>query len=246
MTRDPWTVLLDRQREMIAEHGVSVVGVFPRADDPDPGMPFAYTAGLTAVRCPELIAVGMDVQGGYAVLNDLGRRVVAGERGPYSPGERLDDPFGTGYAVGLLDAVVLEEYPPNVTRSLYPDVATFLQVIWPTSAYLWPWQDGADYGGKVFPLLGPVPDEWLAWDDTPPGGHVVTTMHPVLARALRRRLHRVHLEAEAGRWVAAHRLGRVLPAWTAGTPAEGSTRRLVATLHRRALGESGEGTGTDG
>jgi len=44
------TACLARTEGLIAEHGWAVQAVLPRADDPDPGPPFAYTVGLFSPR----------------------------------------------------------------------------------------------------------------------------------------------------------------------------------------------------
>ena len=55
------TGYLARAEGIVAEHGWAVQGVFPRADDPDPGPPFAYTVGLSGPRFghPEFVVFGL-------------------------------------------------------------------------------------------------------------------------------------------------------------------------------------------
>lgn len=60
---------LHRIRSLVATHGHAIQGVFPRAGDP--GVPFAYTVGLTPAGHPELIVAALDFATMQQILNIL-------------------------------------------------------------------------------------------------------------------------------------------------------------------------------
>lgn len=80
------------------EHGFYIQVVGGRGD-PLPLPTFAYTVGLTAKAAhPELVIVGMPSAVASALLNDLGRTIIAGGRA-LRAGEDLEDLLTNGYKV---------------------------------------------------------------------------------------------------------------------------------------------------
>jgi hypothetical protein len=63
----------------------------PRADDPAPGPPFAYTVGRSGAHFgqPELVVFGLDPDTAQTILNDLAERVRGGQR--LHAGQRIGD-----------------------------------------------------------------------------------------------------------------------------------------------------------
>src|SRR5437764_5365551 len=65
---------LRQQDALIAQYGWALTMVEPTPTDP--GIPFAYTVGLTAHGQPELVIAGLDPHIAQALLNDLASRVL--------------------------------------------------------------------------------------------------------------------------------------------------------------------------
>jgi hypothetical protein len=125
----------------IEEHGCSVTSVFdPDGDDP----PFSYSIGIAkSAGAPELIVVGLDSKIGHWLVNEYNRRVKTGER--FSQGV-LYIGFLEGFAVQF--GSVSRHYRKEHMRSTCwlhdgPDFEA-LQLIWPNTSGVWPWDPDAD------------------------------------------------------------------------------------------------------
>jgi Domain of unknown function (DUF4262) len=118
--------------------------------------PFAYTVGLTNFdRHPELVIVGVDHETAAAILDELSRRVQAGER--LTAGQRLEGLDETEYPMVLL-AVTDPASHLVVARRLLGEELTALQVVWPDPDGRFPWDAAHDPRFLVMqPLLGPTP-----------------------------------------------------------------------------------------
>lgn len=139
--------------------GGAVHGVFPRADDPAPDSPFAYTVGLSGPRFghPEFAVFGMDPDTAQTILNDLRERIRGGQR--LHAGQRIGDLLQGSYEVELVlvDDTADERAPLSVANSLYGHGGTVdaLQVVLPDRHHRLPWDPGFDAGMQAMqPLLG--------------------------------------------------------------------------------------------
>lgn len=143
---------LDNCRRIIAEHGWMVQGVFPT--ETSPGFSFAYTAGLSVAGLPELVVVGLPLQGGIVetFLNALARRALAEEP---RVGDRwtVDENPDIAWEFAPVSEAWTRE---NVTLPgrLYPFTeVTALQVLWPDDAGNYPNQESWTLGRDAQPLL---------------------------------------------------------------------------------------------
>jgi hypothetical protein len=138
----------------MAKCGCSVTSVFdPDGNEPD----FSYSIGIgQSSKAPDLIVVGLKREIGHWLVNEYNRRVQAGER--FSPGV-LYDGFLEGFAVQFTPVD-----PPH--RAGYMRSAVWLyggsdfealQLLWPSTRGLWPWDPEAGEWFKANqPLLGPL------------------------------------------------------------------------------------------
>jgi hypothetical protein len=125
----------------IEEHGCSITSVFdPDGEDP----PFSYSIGIAqSAGAPELIVLGLDSKISHWLVNEYNRRVRAGER--FSNGV-LYLGFLEGFAVQF--GPVARHYRGQHMRSACwlhggPDFEA-LQLIWPSTSGIWPWDPEAD------------------------------------------------------------------------------------------------------
>lgn len=122
---------LDKIKGVIEEHGWMVQAVFPTENEP--GVPFAYTVGLTAKGLPELVIAGLPHQVAGDLLNTAAQA-------------SLDKPFEAGQTVDTLATVPFRVVPAelaevNVARDLYgDDKVTALQLVWPDRNGAVPWE----------------------------------------------------------------------------------------------------------
>lgn len=123
----------------------------------DDGPPFAYTVGLFGMGHPELVIFGVDPEAALGILNDLGRRVRAGDA--LLAGRLID-------FERWRHRVVTEEVPnPGdivfTANRFYqrPDEASVpvLQVSYDDGGGRFPWEEG--YDGPVQPR----PGSFRAW-----------------------------------------------------------------------------------
>ena len=120
-----------------------------------PGDPrYSYTVGLAAWQHPEVIVVGLPFQAGETYLNLVGEAVREGAR------------FTTGAATtALTDAdspVVFLQVTDTERLSVaeqFSGSVQALQLVWPDSTGLLPWQEGHRNPPGAQPLLGPLPTE---------------------------------------------------------------------------------------
>jgi hypothetical protein len=139
-----------RTLENIARFGCSVLHI-PEEDDLPP---FSFSVGITkSAAAPELIVIGLRQELAQILINDYHQRVQAGE--VFRAGERY-----TGFLEGF--EVALE----RVAESFYEEYLGYnlgfyagpnfevLQLIYPNTEGIWPWQPEADAGFRARqPLL---------------------------------------------------------------------------------------------
>jgi hypothetical protein len=120
----------------IEAHGCSVTSVFdPDQDEP----PFSYSIGIArSAGAPELIVVGLESKISHWLVNEYHRRVRAGET--FVPGVDYLG-FLEGFSVQF--GPVAREHRAGYMRSACwlhdgPDFEA-LQLVWPSTAGVWPW-----------------------------------------------------------------------------------------------------------
>jgi hypothetical protein len=135
----------------IAKYGCHVLHVFEEGDLP----PFSYSVGIyKTCGSPELIVVGLKQQISHWAINEYHRRVRSGEAfraGDCSAG------FLEGFEVRFSEVhkTHYQEYL-GAGRWLYQgDDFPTLQMVWPSTTGLWPWDaDATSWFRARQPILG--------------------------------------------------------------------------------------------
>ena len=141
----------------IERYGCHVVHVLAEGILP----PFSYSVGIQrSFGAPELIVIGLKQPLGHAIINEYNRRIRSGER------------FAWGQlASGFIEGVECQHRPvhPSHHRAylgwnvwLYRGAEfEVLQLIYPTTAGVWPWDEEADEEFRAWqPLLEEPEDDW--------------------------------------------------------------------------------------
>ncbi len=138
----------------IAKFGCSVTSV---ADPDEKEPPFSYSIGIARTcHAPEVIVVGLNAKLGHWLVNEYNGRVQAGER--FIPGS-LYGGFLEGFEVQFVP--VDREHRAEYMRSATwlhggPDFEA-LQLLWPSTGGLWPWDpDAGEWLRAQQPLLEAV------------------------------------------------------------------------------------------
>ncbi|MEG4191112.1 DUF4262 domain-containing protein [Microcoleus sp. Pol17_C1] len=125
----------------IEEFGCSVTSVV----DPDGKEPtFSYSIGIAKTTSqPEVIVVGLRTELGHWIINEYSRRAKAGEE--FAPGV-LYLGFLEGFAVqfGHVSRDHRSEYMRSATWLHGTPDFSALQLIYPNTSGVWPWDDDAD------------------------------------------------------------------------------------------------------
>jgi len=136
----------------IERYGCHIIHVFAEDDLPS----FSYSVGIwRSSRKPELIVIGLKQEISHFIVNEYNRRVRAGE-------EFSDSQTAGGFVEGF-DCVFRE-----VDRAHYNDYMGWdrwlydgddfptLQLIYPTTSGIWPWQpEASDWFRKWQTILAP-------------------------------------------------------------------------------------------
>lgn len=110
---------------------------------------FSYTVGLTAMSHPEIVVTGLPFQSAHAFLNDIGRRVSAGEH--FAPGLSTEELTGPDAPVVFIRADDVSGL--TAVERVYGAVDA-LQMVWPDSTGQLPWAEGWRNPPGAQPLLG--------------------------------------------------------------------------------------------
>jgi hypothetical protein len=144
----------ERVAKNVREYGCHVISVF---DPEDKKPPFSYSVGIQeSSGAPEAIVVGLQSGLGGWIINEYNRQVRAGvrfERGTLYPG------FLEGFSVYVepARAKLLADYTFGCGRYYGDRGYSTVQIIYPTTAGVWPWQSAASESFKINqPLLGRV------------------------------------------------------------------------------------------
>jgi Domain of unknown function (DUF4262) len=138
----------------IEQYGCHVIHVLGEDDFP----PFTYSVGIQkSAVAPELVVIGLKRPIAHFIINEYNRRVRAGER-------FVDGQIAGGFVQGFdcllreVDRVHYRDYF-GWNRWLYDgDLFEVLQLVYPTTEGIWPWQAGAsDWFRKWQTILAPHP-----------------------------------------------------------------------------------------
>ena len=139
--------------EDIERYGCSVMHVSAECDLP----PFSYSVGITkSSGAPEVVVVGLKQPIAHFVVNEYNSRVRAGE--VFRAGQKYSG-FLEGFEV-LAILVERKHYPEYFGFDLWlykgPSFEV-LQLVYPNTSGIWPWQEEADEWFRSWqPLLGPA------------------------------------------------------------------------------------------
>ena len=140
-----------RTIDHIERFGCSVLHI--AAEDELP--PFTYSVGITRTSsAPEVVVVGLKREIAHYVVNEYNRRVRAGES--LVPGQRYSG-FIDGFEVeGVqVDRSFYEEYFGHNLWLYQGPHFEVLQLVYPNTSGVWPWQADANEGFKSWqPVLG--------------------------------------------------------------------------------------------
>ena len=139
----------------IEEYGCHILYVLEEDEHP----PFAYSVGIEHnFGVPELVVIGLKPELSMTIINEYCRRVRSGER--FSVGERASGFLGGGFDCQF-GAVHPDHYPEHFGWDIWfydgPDFR-IMQLIFPTTSGVWPWDAEADeWVRKRQPLLDQPP-----------------------------------------------------------------------------------------
>jgi hypothetical protein len=139
----------------IAQYGCHVIHVGGEGDLP----PVSYSAGIQqSSAAPEIVVIGLKQPISHFAVNEYNRRVRSGEKFRHG---QVAGGFLEGFDVLFLkvDRIHYPEYF-GWDRWLYKgDNFEVMQLVWPSTKGVWPWQAGAFDGfDRWQPILTTLPD----------------------------------------------------------------------------------------
>lgn len=143
-------VLADLLR-LIDEHGWAVRSVMGGPEEGD-DVEFAYTVGLSGLRHPEVIILGMPSEHALTFLNMIGDEVWRGGR--FEHGTVTGQFTSDSAPVVFLHAQATDRL--TAVAEVFGRVEA-LQMVWPDTTGRLPWQNGYRNPPEAQPLLGPAP-----------------------------------------------------------------------------------------
>lgn len=136
--------------EHIEKFGCTVLHIAAEDDLP----PFSYSVGITKTSsAPEVVVIGLKQKIAHSIVNDYNRRVRAGER--LVDGQRYGG-FIEGFDVEarLVEKAFYEAYFGQNLRFYKGQNFEVIQLIYPNTSGVWPWQVEADEWFKSWqPIL---------------------------------------------------------------------------------------------
>lgn len=138
----------------VRKYGCHIVSVF----DPENEEPlFSYSVGIQETAgAPEAIVIGLRPELAAFMINEYNRRVRAGKR--FRRGKRYSG-FLKGFAVYFEPArpALFKEYTYGCDRYYKEQPYAVVQIIYPTTRGVWPWNKSASEPFKQNqPMLGRV------------------------------------------------------------------------------------------
>src|SRR5262245_53720728 len=146
----------DQLMENIRKFGCQVMHIAEEDDLP----PFAYSIGIQfSSAAPEVIVIGLKRSLAHSIVNEYNRRVREGER--FVPGQRYAGFLG-GFEIEIA-AVHKSHYDEyfGTAYQLY-DGPNFdvLQIVWPNTSGVWPWdKEASEWLRQHQPLLADPADD---------------------------------------------------------------------------------------
>lgn len=136
----------------VRKYGCHVISVF----DPNGEQPFfSYSIGIQrSSGAPEAIVVGLKPELGGYIINEYNRQVRSGMR--FKRGT-LYEGFLEGFSVYLEPArpKSLAEYTFGCNRYYGAEKFSVLQIVWPSTTGVWPWEKAAsEWFKNNQPMLG--------------------------------------------------------------------------------------------
>lgn len=136
----------------VEKYGCHVISVF----NPDGQLPtFSYSAGIqTTSGAPEAIVIGVRPSLGYSLINEYNDQVRRGAR--FERGTQYSG-FLVGFNIYVEPAKrkVLAEYTLGCDRFYKGESYSVVQLIYPTTTGVWPWQRAAsEWFRSNQPMLG--------------------------------------------------------------------------------------------
>lgn len=141
-----WQDYLAHLRELLGQHCWVVQGVQRERHR----APFAYTIGLAAHDCPELVITGLPYDQAAGLLNDFAGRVLAGDVS-LEPGELVPLPGGPAAEVVRVAEPAVHLI---VAAALNPPGFAARQLVYADERGRWPWDSGFRGGRGGQPVLG--------------------------------------------------------------------------------------------
>ncbi len=144
-----------RVADDIHQYGCHVISVF---DPEETHPPFSYSVGIfDTSMAPEVIVVGLKVALGGFIVNEYNRKAQSGVL--FEPG-RLYEGFLDGFSVYFEPArpELLTDYTLGCDRYYHGKAYPTMQILWPSTTGVWPWEPAAsDWFKRNQPLLGHQP-----------------------------------------------------------------------------------------
>lgn len=141
-----------RVKNHVRKYGCHVVTVF----DPEEKLPtFSYSVGIQSTTgVPEAIVIGLSAEMGHYMINEYNRQVRSGVR--FTRGVPYSE-FLEGFNIYVEPAKphLLAEYTLGCSRYYKGEPYSVVQLIYPTTSGVWPWQSQATKAFKANqPMLG--------------------------------------------------------------------------------------------
>ncbi|MDX6284740.1 MAG: hypothetical protein QOG53_225 [Frankiales bacterium] len=126
---------LNHLLDHIAESGVTVQHVIGNHTHPS----YSHTVGLAAIRHPELVVTGLEIEDAGALLNALGHDIVMHGVRPQLGLQQLGD-----WPTFWFMPIYRQRRRLWTAVDLYGPSVTGWQAVWPEEGGLWPWE-AADF-----------------------------------------------------------------------------------------------------
>jgi hypothetical protein len=141
-----------RVADDVAKYGCHVISVF----DPDEKLPtFSYSVGIQATSGePEAIVIGVSPNLGHSMINEYNDQIRKGVR--FQRAVQYSG-FLEGFSIYVepANARLVSEYTFGCARYYKGDAYSVVQLIYPTTSGVWPWQKAAsEWFRSNQPLLG--------------------------------------------------------------------------------------------
>ena len=106
--------------------------------------PFAYSVGIQqSIDAPECVVIGLKQPMAHFVVNEYNARLRNGER--FEAGQRYAGFLGNfDIQISSVDKSHYDEYFGQAQRFYHGDNFSVVQIVYPTTSGIWPWDAQAD------------------------------------------------------------------------------------------------------